>query len=804
MTSKLFFMNDLKKHIKRIAACGLITALVLTSPIGVKSSEVVSATKNEYLKEVVLSYGKTESDAKKWLTDNGYKVVDGDLNKGTDATGKTVNVVLMGYKTTTNSAEAIRDISLMEMTGGFKTTDINSIIESQSNAIDDSLEQLITLAGEYKVKYKAAVKAKAKGKTNNIVAITTHDILNKFKEDDSKKGMGDYLLKDFTNEDNKEALRNVLIQSNPQTIAVLENYISMATGDKSENWVDKMARLSKNKTFFERQKAIFKTNKRTKAYIDETYGDYVDSLTDSWKTMQDRLKEAVETTEELSEIKENEDKATDEILNEYFEVDTDINTNLDELEGDELVEAHEKVLEKSENVNEEQKYLEAISISEYLSRLNYGDGDLYDFFTKERDFSDGLDRYEVCAVLEALSDGQKLVLGEAIDIYNLIKTSMTNDKETYENKDAKAALKSTNKEIDLVEETSIYAGINRKIFDGDVAITSLADTRTANNIVYPSKAALAFSSIGIVAGLAVTGLGVLFVYQGIREYMGKIISYEVNGFLDTLTYKTTKKICNSLFDERYLGVASKTYFEDEAHKATREKAERLLTKYNRVAGSIILGIGVAIAVIGIIISAYNIWKIVDEAKAKLKGDYSVDIPEFMVDTITDPNEVEDNFIYYEAVKCNRNDQNMKGVKMDYEGLKDFGDINGDSGKYWVTMYTTTDVSAGKPIDPSSFEVKYGDTPYEEGYTQIHSFNTRSTGLNLTSPTFNFADKENGTYVRYKTMGDSDDSDDSDNSVNTASAFSSGKGVMVVLGALFGALISTMVVYLGMRRKKEQQ
>ncbi|MCR5201864.1 MAG: hypothetical protein K6D02_02045, partial [Lachnospiraceae bacterium] len=184
-------IKRIRKYIKSVIALGLITAIIVTSPIGDNTAKVVNAKDNLYIKELVLGYGKTEEEARKWLEKEDYKVVDGDINSGTSKYNKDANVVLIGYKTTTDETEAIRDIELMDMTGGFKITDMDTILAYQKNKIADSLEQLKTIAGEYKTNYKKAVKAKAKGKTDGMMALKTHDILNHFIEDNSGKKMGD-------------------------------------------------------------------------------------------------------------------------------------------------------------------------------------------------------------------------------------------------------------------------------------------------------------------------------------------------------------------------------------------------------------------------------------------------------------------------------------------------------------------------------------------------------------------------------------------------------------------------------------
>ncbi|MCR5202881.1 MAG: hypothetical protein K6D02_07340 [Lachnospiraceae bacterium] len=820
-------VRNFSKFLKKVVSCGLIAALVTTSPIGVKSSEVVSAGTTKYIKEVVLSYGKTENDARNWLKNNGYEIVNGDLNKGTDTSNKDTNVVLMGYKTTTDVNDAVRDISLMEMTGGFSITDMDTILNAQAKAIDDSLNQLLQITNEYKVKYKAAVKAKAKGKTDNLIAIEVHDLLNKYKEDDSKKGMGDILLKDFSNEDNKEYLRNILVQANPSIIAQIENVMVNAAGNKNENWVDKLSRLNKDKTYYERIKTQQLTNKRAKNYIEEKYDNEIKNIEKIWTDMQEKFKDTDDTAADLKEEIGDEELSV-ENLNEHFDV-TDEELPKLNAKDDDFTEKVTEFYDSLDNMQERNDFVQGISVAEYLAGIKYGDKTMYDFFTKERDFEDGNDLYEVCAIFEALSDAQTSVIGEEMDLYNLIKSSMLNESKVYEDKKSKKLLGAVEQSIEDVNEVSVYDGVNRKIYEGKVAITSATNTRTANDkLVYNSVAGITLCTLTMTAGMALTAVGTLFFkfgYEHLANVGGRLSGIILNGggganFLERVstniatkyvaTYGTrgifkdgqqiTKlsEIATDVFSNK-----SVNYTIGTGSRAGSEQAATVLNESRASALKAMKNIGIVLAVAGIVISAFSIWGIVESSKKRYIGDYSVDIPEFMVDILND-DDGEESYVYYEAVKCNRNDKDMNGVKKDDEGLKDFGDINGDSGRYWVAMYTSKDSVCGKPIVADSLEIIYGDSEYDSDYAQVHNFNSRSTGANFTSEIYNFNDEEGGTYVRYKTANVSSDKDGA-KAGNEGSIIASKNGaLMLIIGLIGGFLVGGFGTYFVSRRKKEEE
>ena len=95
--------------------CVLLTVLMVASvfPISVFAKE-----EQQYVKEVIISTAETEAEAKQWLVDNGYQVLDVNLNQKSGG-----DVVYMGYITTTNPDEAITDMAVMQMEGGYSFAD---------------------------------------------------------------------------------------------------------------------------------------------------------------------------------------------------------------------------------------------------------------------------------------------------------------------------------------------------------------------------------------------------------------------------------------------------------------------------------------------------------------------------------------------------------------------------------------------------------------------------------------------------------------------------------------------------------
>ncbi|MCR5203191.1 MAG: hypothetical protein K6D02_08925 [Lachnospiraceae bacterium] len=822
---------------KRIISTALVTAMVVVSPIGGNLSKVVSAEEKVYVSEVVLSYGKTKEEATSWLKKNNYKVVDGNINEGTDdgdfLISKDVNVVLMGYKTTTDEKKAIRDLAVMNMSGGYEVTDIETIMKSKNKALMDQIDEFMELSKEYSSNYRVAVKSKARGKNNYAGALKAYDLLNKYIEDDSKKGMGDYILKNIGSNKGKERLFKTLIQSNSETVQVIKNILALAGGDGKDTWIEKMANRNKKMSYYKRIKMMKKTDKRAKAYLDEKYGKYLDVLVSEWKTLHDRFEDYVETTKDINEAtKDADNKAeAEKAVDEYFGVDEekidDIkDVDLTDLKDKDYEENLETYVEQTKAVNDENYYSETASIMSFLESTDYAGGTLLEFFYQnptnedtelnyhngslKSSLTDEDLKYECAAVLDAMTDAQVESLGGTVNLFTAIRYAMVDDGSVWNKLKNKVRNKIDNG-IDNMEETSIYEGVKREMFEESVALTQAGQTVNKSIFDEPYKTSIAsYALLGL--GSVLTLLGLSYLTFSVA-YLVKIC-VSVNrvgyaglawkGFLVRFNDSIANRLTTLFYGKNYIMDLQDRF---QFNLISLEEWNSQLRKVAVVTHSIFIIIGVAVSAIGIYLSLHEIFKIINDKNEYYKGDYSKEIPKYMVDLNYDEDK-DAYFNYYEVALCNRNDENMTGYKREGEeakGLKDYGDINGDTGKQWVALYYSTDETAGEPILADSFVVKYGKNSYDEEYKQLHSFNEPGTGFNLTSSVYCYNDKNNGTYLWYKVDENKDNNkDNSNNSTQAASAFDGrGKVGIAALSGIVGILFGYVVSVLMGRRKKEE-
>ena len=229
----------MKKAIKTFLAISLCIACLL-QPC---SALAASSSKKTYIKETMLSYGKTADEAKKWLTDNGYEVLDYDLNEGADDTFSTKRAVYLGYTTTENADEAVTDMRLMNMKGGYSVQDYEILLDEQKTNIKAFLDDFKIAVGEFRTNYeKGQERAKA-----------AYEMLNVMYEDDTQQFMGDLLLnkirEEYTDEEYAALpdevksmtvdMTTVLMQANSESVLAIEQTIATATDSGDTLWTER-------------------------------------------------------------------------------------------------------------------------------------------------------------------------------------------------------------------------------------------------------------------------------------------------------------------------------------------------------------------------------------------------------------------------------------------------------------------------------------------------------------------------------------------------------------------------------------
>ena len=145
--------------------CLILAVLMLISVLPIS---VFAAEEKVYVKEVRISTAADENSAKQWLINNGYQVLDVNLNQKSNA-----DAVYMGYITTTNPDEAITDIAVMQMEGGYSFSQFEAALQQQAENVNDALRAIEETIREARQKYAAG----------NENAMGAYQILNYFLEE---------------------------------------------------------------------------------------------------------------------------------------------------------------------------------------------------------------------------------------------------------------------------------------------------------------------------------------------------------------------------------------------------------------------------------------------------------------------------------------------------------------------------------------------------------------------------------------------------------------------------------------------
>ena len=111
------------KFLKVLISMILVVTMCMTMMMPASAARVTY-----YLSDLKMAEASTADEAKKLLTDAGYEILDKNLNPGGE------KVVYLGYKKSTNVDDAITDVRVMNMKGGFNISDYESIIE---DALDE-------------------------------------------------------------------------------------------------------------------------------------------------------------------------------------------------------------------------------------------------------------------------------------------------------------------------------------------------------------------------------------------------------------------------------------------------------------------------------------------------------------------------------------------------------------------------------------------------------------------------------------------------------------------------------------------
>ncbi len=730
----------LKKLFRGAVSAFLAVALAVSTC----TNALAASSKATYIKDVVISYGNTEEEAKNWLTENGYEILDNNLNEGADDWISSKRAVYLGYTTTNDAEEAITDMRLMNMKGGYSVQDYQMLLEEQKTNIRNFLNTFLIAVNEYRTNYTS-------GQARAVVA---HDMLNLLYDDDTQQYMGDLLLnkvkEEYTDEEwdalSPEAqsqigdMTTILMQANGNAVMAIQQYIAMATGGEDGTWLE---HYSSVKTYDEMLEELMESEGLN---INEAENQLAEEYDESAKSIASKV------------------EAYKSFLDNY--TNADIRFSSTEEEIDAYMEAHEDF----DYIN----WFAAGSQYELLATLTNDDVSLLDLLTGDDYDIQTTERYLLYPLVSLLTEGQKASLS-FVSLYYLISLGIGDDDTVKEGKETL--------DMSAVEgkENSIYEGIDRTIFSDGVALTNEAlrlqasSGKPAVDSIWGSISTTSYILWGAF------GLSTLFAI-GLAVY---------NTYLNDLPKRLQKTILKIGEQADKAWEAGNQSFSEElvAQQDNVRKALRVAEQSEESAMVVFTYYAAAAMVaVSLVLFAVSIWNTYQDLKEYYNAEFTP-IPLHMVDEGVDENDAK-VYTYYNAVTCNREDQNM--VTDANRLLDNYGDLNGDVGRQWVALYTTKDKEAGNPL--TELKVQYEDSSLpDETYTALSMFG-EDTAQNLTNKTagYTYSNGKNGIYLFYRT----------DANAFAGSVFSQNSEVLI--GVTAAVVVGAAAFFVGMGVEKKRQ
>ena len=791
------------KHLSRV-----IIAVFMAILMGTLLPVQVFADTPDYISEIKIFEGSYEGAEKEGYTllKDGNNPVDLNQNAGGGWGSKGEKAIYLGYKTTDSKTDAITDLALMNMKGGYDTAPYDVLMEKQMNSqILPFINNFRKTINEYRANYVS------KNAANKQRARYIHDALNKLYDDDTEMPLGDLLLKKTKEELGEEAynalsdeekkqhadLATIIAQSNGQATVILENLVTRAADTNTNSWVERFSKITYDDLI--EKTGLSPTDARKK--IAKLYDDDAMEILDMWDTFRQQLLKADDKLEVAEEIDADEMEENAETFDDFDLEDAD-DEDIDELAKASVeAELDTELLTNS---------LTDVMVKEYLATVKYGDGTMLDFFTLTRDEIED-DITVLYPLVASLTEGQRAGL-EFVTLSTMVEIAGTNGADYKD------------KAVDEIEQASIYEGVNRDIYKkSGVALTSESLRKDAANLALKTGSdTFPFNWWTILSGslglACVTAFTTTFIY---RIAKGKAVASRISNLKESIASAEKQIISYNKSCQTYAREAGKMISKGgmtwneynqgflklqdlrnefvpifKKQKGIAQEEINLLTERSAARSAtcnkLMLGFGIAVIVLSIITT----WLAWEDMKEYYKVEFTP-IPQFMIDEkdLVGYNKKGEKIVlknqaaYYTVAECNRNS--------DAEFFKTLGtaaDMNGDVGQQWLALYTAKN-ELMEPVLASSLVAKVFEkaenVKIPDGYEKgIHMFGT-DAAFNLNSPLYDWNNSAPLVYVYFKTG----------NAETTGANFTSGTiALSGGAGLILGAAVTALCISYSRKRK----
>ena len=205
---------------KRIISLFLILSVLFTTLV----VNVSAAREEEFISEVALLYKDSVEEAQKAIEGTDWKLFEQDLNANADYIID--DGVYLIYKTSTNVEDAITDLRVMDMYGGFSASNYERELENRRKEYLAMCADIRTAASEFKSLYEAGDR----------MAALAYRQMNYYKDMRTKDGtetdllMGDF----FLNLPTDDKIVQVFFEGNTMVVSNLVTLLAIGISGENE------------------------------------------------------------------------------------------------------------------------------------------------------------------------------------------------------------------------------------------------------------------------------------------------------------------------------------------------------------------------------------------------------------------------------------------------------------------------------------------------------------------------------------------------------------------------------------------
>ena len=222
------FLGDRRYITKTVAAMPVNPEFLMNEPTNADS--LLAKNEKQYVKDVIFIVGESLEDAKEQVP-SGYTLVESDLNQGAEYISS-VDDVYLAYTTTNNPDEAITDIKMMNMDGGFVVSDY----DTQIDKVGENIRKMVA-------EFKDAVEAfKENYKKGTYGAKAAYYTLSSFTIDEfDNKSLADYFI--YSQVPDGFYLK-LLMNAHMDILSSILSVLTMAVqGEAGDTWLDRLAKI---------------------------------------------------------------------------------------------------------------------------------------------------------------------------------------------------------------------------------------------------------------------------------------------------------------------------------------------------------------------------------------------------------------------------------------------------------------------------------------------------------------------------------------------------------------------------------